>query len=142
MIHNHMFLRIAKEISVQGTCPRAQVGAVIVRRRRIISTGYNGAPSHLPHCTDVGCEVEAGGCTNSTHAEANAIAFAAKEGIATGFAELYCTHTPCIKCAQLIINSGIIRVYTGKAYRDMRGADLLKKAGVEVIQCYEWQQTP
>jgi dCMP deaminase len=109
------------------------VGAVIARDGRIISTGYVGAPSGLPHCLDVGCQTGPdGGCTRTVHAEANAIAVASRYGTRTNGAVLYCTHGPCNPCAKLIINAGILRVAYEHAYRDGSGTALLIQAGVGV----------
>jgi dCMP deaminase len=130
-----MLMRTAAVISGRGTCERAFVGAVIAKEGRIISTGYVGAPAGLPHCTDVGDEIGAdGGCTRTVHAEANAIAFAARAGTSTDGAELYCTHSPCLKCAQLIINAGIERVYFENYYRDLAGLALLDAAGIGILE--------
>lgn len=136
---DEMFMEMARLVSLRSTCPRAQVGALIVRDHRVVSMGYNGAPSGLPHCTDVGCYHEEGyraksGCERSIHAEANAIAFAAKSGIPTEGATLYCTLSPCVTCANLIINAGIKEVAYGTAYRDPSGIILLRIAGLEVWQ--------
>lgn len=132
-------------IAQRGTCPRAQVGAIITQDRRVISTGYNGAPPGLPHCTDVGCDLRAAqagldirtaneqGCRRAVHAEANAIAWAARYGISVEGATLHCTHEPCLACAQLIVSSGIVAVYWITDYKRNSGQDLLREAGVEII---------
>lgn len=118
----------------RSTCLRKQVGAVIAHNGRIISTGYAGAPAGMPHCLDVGCDTSKGtGCTRTAHAEINAIAYAARFGIATDGAELYCTLSPCETCAKAIRNAGIIRVYFNEQYRDASGINLLEKSGVECI---------
>ena len=111
------FIQIAKEVASRSTCPRASVGAVIVKDNRIISTGYNGAPSGEPHCTDEGCVMENEHCARAVHAETNAIAQAAKYGVSLNGATIYITDamgrkpTPiCHKCSQLIKVAGIIRV--------------------------------
>ena len=132
---DEMLMRMAVVVSNRGTCTRAYVGAVIAREGRVISTGYVGAPSGLPHCLDVGDEIGPdGGCARTVHAEANAIAFAARSGTSTEGAELYCTHEPCLKCAQLIINSGITRVVYENPYRIHDGLALLESAGIDVEQ--------
>jgi len=126
-----MLMRTAAVISMRGTCERASVGAVIAREGRIISTGYVGAPSGLPHCTTIGCKIGPhGGCTRTVHAEANAIAFAARAGASTEECELYCTHAPCSECAKLIINAGIATVFFEQYYRDLDGLVLLDDAGI------------
>lgn len=131
---DEMLMRVAVVISGRGTCQRAQVGAVLAKDGRIISTGYVGAPSGLPHCTDVGCDLSSGnGCSRTVHAEANAVAFAARYGIATEGTFLYCTHSPCGACAKLIINAGVSRVMYEKEYRDITPLAMLATAGVELI---------
>ena len=117
------FIRIAKEVASRATCPRAAVGAVIVKDNRIISVGYNGAPRGLPHCEDVGCDIQDGHCKRSIHAETNAIALAARYGIAVEGATLYYWDSKgryaknideltahCDKCGQLARAAGIARV--------------------------------
>jgi len=132
---DELLIRIADIVAGRGTCNRAAVGAVISMGGRIISTGYVGAPSGLPHCTSVGCDPSnSTGCLRTVHAEANAIAFAARNGIATGDAELHCTHSPCNSCAKLIINSGIRRVVFDSEYRDREPLKLLEMAGIQVVK--------
>lgn len=136
-----MFMEIAKLVSQRMTCTRAKVGALIVKDNRIISTGYGGAPSGLPHCTDVGCILGPdGGCISTAHAEANAISFAAREGIAVKGSDMYVTLSPCLNCAKLIINSGIITVYYLEEYRDDSALRLLRNAGVSVVNYPEMMQ--
>lgn len=126
-------MSIAQILAMRGTCRRAKVGAVIVKDNRIISTGYVGSPAGMPHCTDVGCEFGPdGGCIRTAHAEANAVAFAAKNGISVDGATLYCTLSSCYTCAKLIINAGIKHVVYLHDYRDTKGVNLLQAAGVEV----------
>lgn len=132
------FSEIVKTIARRSTCPRRSVGAILVRGGRILSTGYNGAPSGLPHCTDAGCILGPdGGCIRVVHAEVNAIAFAAREGIRTEGSTLRTTVSPCLSCAKLIINAGISEVVSLERYRDRSGQDLLESAGVK---CY-WHWT-
>lgn len=129
-----MLSDIARVVSRRSTCPRKSVGAIIVREGRVLSMGYNGTPSGLPHCHDVGCLVGPdGGCTRAQHAEANAIAFAARHGIATNGAELWTTLSPCPSCAKLIINAGITDVYFMEQYRLREGLDLLVSAKVRIF---------
>jgi len=110
------FMSIAFAVSARATCPRASVGAVIVRDNRIISTGYNGAPAGEPHCTEVGCLMEGGHCQRAVHAETNAVAEAARFGLATEGATLYywdSNNRPaesCVKCSQVMKAAGIIRI--------------------------------
>jgi len=132
---DEMLMRMAVVVSNRGTCTRAYVGAVIAREGRVISTGYVGAPSGLAHCLDVGDEIGPdGGCARTVHAEANAIAFAARSGTSTEDAELYCTHSPCRACAKLIINAGITRFVYEHPYRDASGLALLEDVGIDVEQ--------
>lgn len=126
-------LRLAKVIAERGTCERADVGAIIARDGRVVSSGYVGAPAGLPDCLSNGCEIGThGGCTRTVHAEANAIAFAARFGTSTDRCELYCTHAPCLPCAKLIVNAGIVRLVFEVPYRDTSGLALLHEAGVSV----------
>lgn len=130
-------LQIAGVVAQRSTCGRAQVGAVIARGGRVLVTGYNGPPAGLPHCTDPnGCSGDdrLGGCTRAVHAEANAIAYAARYGIRTNDAELYCTHLPCLKCAELIVNAGLTSVYFVHDYRIKDGEQLLREAGIDIVQ--------
>lgn len=132
-------MQFAHLVAQRGTCSRAQVGAIIARDGRVLVTGYNGPPSSLPHCTDPdGCtDLDRGnpsGCIRSVHAEANCIAFAARHGISTDGTDLFCTHTPCLGCAELIINAGIQAVYYCTDYRIRDGERLLRSAGVDIIQ--------
>ncbi|WP_456329190.1 deoxycytidylate deaminase [Archaeoglobus sp.] len=134
------FMEIASVVAKRSTCLRQHVGAVIVKDKRILATGYNGAPSGLPHCDEVGClrdkmDVPSGErqeLCRGVHAEQNAIIQAAKFGISVDGGTLYSTHCPCITCAKIIINAGIKRVVYGKEYADKRGLELLREAGIEV----------
>jgi len=132
---HEMFREILEIIKKRSTCSRKQVAAIIEKDGRIISTGYAGAPSGLPHCIDIGCEIgKDGGCIRTVHAEANAIAYAAKNGIATNNATMYCTMSPCLECAKLIVNSGIKELYYIERYRNGDGLRLLNKVGIEVYE--------
>jgi dCMP deaminase len=136
-------MTITREVAERSTCTRAKVGAVIVRDRSILATGYNGAPAGLPHCLDVGClvyesrtpdgEIEQN-CYRTIHAEMNAIAQAAKNGNAIRDADIYVTHTPCIHCLKVLINTGIRTVYYEKEYKLHTVADLLKYARIQLVQ--------
>jgi dCMP deaminase len=120
------FMLITRQVADRSTCTRAKVGAVIVRDKNILATGYNGAPAGLPHCLDVGCliyesktpngEIEQN-CFRCIHAEINAIAQAAKNGASIRDADIYVTHTPCIHCFKVLINTGIKRVLYEKPYK-------------------------
>lgn len=133
------FLTITRQVAERSTCPRAKVGAVIVRDKNILATGYNGAPAGLPHCTDVGClvyqsrtptgEIEEN-CYRTIHAEINAIAQAAKNGVSIRGADIYVTHTPCIHCLKVLINTGIKRIFYEKEYKLHTVQELLQAADV------------
>jgi dCMP deaminase len=114
----------------RSTCARLKVGCVISRDGRILVQGYNGAPAGMPHC-DYPHEPE--DCL-AVHAEANAIAFAARWGVMLEGAMLTCTHQPCLNCARLIINAGISRVIFSEPYRLKDGLRLLQEAGIEVLK--------
>lgn len=111
-----IYMNLAAAVALQGTCQRAQVGAVLVRAGRPLSVGYNGAPPGMPHCEHL-VDPTVTGCTNAVHAELNAIAWAARNGIPTDGATLYCTHQPCVSCGQAIVSAGITRVFWSKPYR-------------------------
>ena len=134
-------MELAKVVAKRSTCIRQKVGAIIVKDKRILATGYNGAPSGMDHCLDIGClreilKVPSGErqeLCRGLHAEQNAIIQAAKFGICIEGSILYTTHCPCITCAKMIINAGIKKVVYGKEYADKRGLELLKEAGIEVV---------
>ena len=111
------FLSIAREVATRATCDRKHVGAVIVRDKNILSTGYNGSIRGMPHCDEVGHLMEGGHCVRTIHAEANAILQAAKHGTAINGATLYVTASPCWPCFGLVVNAGITRIVFGEAYR-------------------------
>ncbi len=135
------FMTITKQVAERSTCCRAKVGAVIVRDKNILATGYNGAPAGLPHCTEVGCliyesktptgEIEEN-CYRTIHAEINAIAQAAKNGVSIRNADIYVTHTPCIHCFKVLINTGIRRIYYEKEYKLHTLKELLSLAEVQL----------
>lgn len=130
-----LYLNMARLYSQRATCIKAHVGVVAVRDGRIIATGYNGAPSGMPHCTEVGCDIVAGHCLRTVHAEANVVAFAARAGVSLDGASLYCTHTPCITCAKLLINAGVKYVMIARFYDNQElsdGVELMQQLGVEV----------
>src|SRR6202162_6096162 len=127
------FMNIAREVSTRAPCPRKHVGAVVVRDRTILSTGYNGSIRGLPHCEDAGCVMEDGHCVATVHAEANAILQAARNGVGVAGAELYTTASPCWPCFKLIANSGIRRVYYGEFYRDEKSLAVAREAQIELI---------
>lgn len=134
------FMEIAEVVAKRSTCLRNHVGAVIVRDKRILSTGYNGAPRNLEHCLDIGCMREQQNIASGTmheicravHAEQNAIIQSALHGVSIEDATLYCTHQPCILCAKMIINSKIKRVVFNNNYPDTEALRFFESAGVEV----------
>src|SRR5262244_2717161 len=137
------FLTITRDVAERSTCNRAKVGAVIVRDKNILATGYNGSPAGLPHCTEVGCliyesrtpggEIEEN-CFRTIHSEINAIAQAAKNGSSIREADIYITHTPCIHCFKVLINTGIKRVLYEKPYKLHTIEDLLPLTAVTLQQ--------
>ena len=136
------FLEIASLVAKRSTCLRRQVGAVIVKDKRILTTGYNGAPSGLKHCAQVGClrqklnipSGERHELCRALHAEMNALLQAAHYGISVKGAVVYCTNHPCIICAKMIVNSGIKKIVILSSYPDKMAMDILKEAGVQVIK--------
>ena len=135
---NTYFMNIARQVATRSTCDRKYVGAVIVKDKSILSTGYNGSISGMPHCDEVGHDMENGHCIATLHAEANAIIQAAKHGVAIDGADIYITASPCWNCFKLIANSGIRRIYYGEFYRDMRSIRVAEQIGIELI-CLETQ---
>ena len=126
------FMNIAREVATRSTCNRKHVGAVIVREKTILSTGYNGSIKGLPHCDEVGCEMVDGHCVRTTHAEANAIVQAAKNGIQINQSEIYVTASPCYDCFKLIANAGIKIIYYDEFYRDKRIIEKSKEIGIQL----------
>ena len=124
---------IAKLVARRSTCLRFSVGAVLARKGRIVSMGYNGAPTGMPHCKPETCGPDQI-CDRTVHAEANTIAFAAKTGIETDGSTLYTTLSPCNDCAKLLINAGIKRVIYWEPYRDPAPVNLMMAAGIDVEQ--------
>lgn len=135
------FMDIAECVARRSTCIRRSVGAIIVKDRRILATGYNGAPRSMAHCTDIGCLRDELGVPSGErhelcrgiHAEQNAIIQAAMHGVSIRDATLYCTTFPCIICAKMIINAGIRTVYYKYPYADPTSEKMLKDAGIDVI---------
>ena len=126
-------MHVARTVATRATCPRASVGAVLVRGHRILTTGYNGAPRDVAHCSEVGCEMVAGHCVRSTHAEANAVVQGALHGVGLEGATAYCTHQPCVNCAKLLISAGVARIVYDAAYVDTFAQALLAEAGVALV---------
>ena len=127
---NQYFMQIAKQVSTRSTCDRKHVGAVIVRDRTILSTGYNGSIRGLAHCNDEGHLMENGHCVRTVHAEANAIAQAAKHGVNVNNSAIYITASPCWTCFKLLANSGITEIIFGEFYQDERIFENAKLAGI------------
>jgi len=127
------FMNIARQAATRSTCDRKHVGAVIVRDKTILSTGYNGSLRGMPHCDDVGHLMEGGHCVGTVHAEANAIIQAAKNGVRIEGAELYTTASPCWNCFKLIANAGIRTIYFGEFYRDTRSIEVARTLGIDLI---------
>ncbi|HAP34938.1 MAG TPA: deaminase [Bacteroidetes bacterium] len=127
------FMNIAEQVATRSTCSRKHVGAVIVRDRTILSTGYNGSLRGAPHCDEVGHDLENDHCVRTVHAEANAVAQSAKHGIRIDQAEIYVTASPCLTCFKLIANSGITKIYYKEFYRDERITEYAKLAGVKLV---------
>ena len=136
------FMQLAQVVAGRSTCLRRQVGAVIVKNRQILSTGYNGSPSGLLHCDEVGCLRQSLGIPSgerheicrAVHAEQNALVQAAKYGVALEGADLYVTHQPCILCTKLMINVGIRRVLYTHSYPDQFAVSMAREAGLELVQ--------
>ena len=141
------FMQIVDAVAQRATCDRGKSGAVIVKDKQILSTGYVGAPAGLPHCDEVGHLMmkyidengkESMHCVRTTHAEQNAIVQAAKHGIAINGATLYCTMEPCLTCAKMIINAGIKRVVAKKRYHaGGLTREFFKQAGVKLEVLHE-----
>ena len=136
------FMNITNLVAQRSTCLRRAVGAVLVKDKRILSTGYNGAPTNLKHCLEVGCLREQMGIESGKmhelcrgiHAEQNAIIQAAYHGVSVKGAVIYCTNQPCSICARMIINAGIVKIYYQSGYADPLAKELLAEANIELKQ--------
>ena len=126
-------MNLAVQAAARSTCPRKSVGAVIVRDKAILATGYNGSLRGLPHCTEIGCLLENDHCVRTVHAEANAILQAAKHGVRIEGADIYVTSSPCWNCFKLVANAGIERILYGEFYRDQRIIEFAQAAGIELV---------
>jgi len=126
------FMNIAKESASRSTCDRKHVGAVIVRDKTILSTGYNGSIRGMPHCDEAGHLMENDHCVATIHAEANAVLQAAKNGVMIDKGEIYITASPCWTCFKMLANAGIKKICYGEFYRDERIFDVAKKLGIEL----------
>jgi dCMP deaminase len=127
------FMNIARQAATRSTCDRKHVGAVIVRDKTILSTGYNGSIRGMPHCDDVGHLMENDHCVATVHAEANAIIQAAKNGVRIDGAEIYTTASPCWSCFKLIANAGISAIYYGEFYRDARSIEVARSLELRLV---------
>jgi dCMP deaminase len=127
------FMNIARQAATRSTCDRKNVGAVIVRDRTILSTGYNGSIRGMPHCDEVGHLMDDGHCVATVHAEANAIIQAAKNGVRIEDAEIYTTASPCWNCFKLIANAGIRTIYFGEFYRDTRSVEVAVQLNIQLV---------
>lgn len=136
------FLSIAKLVAERSTCLRRKVGALAVKDKRILATGYNGAPAGLEHCLDIGCLREKMGIPSGQrhelcrglHAEQNVIIQAAMHGVRLEGAEIYCTTQPCLICTKMLINCGIVAIVFANGYPDELAVDMLREAGVRFEQ--------
>lgn len=136
------FMEITQLVAKRSTCRRRAVGAVIVKDKRILSTGYNGAPAGIAHCIDIGCLREELGVASGErhelcrgiHAEQNAIIQAALHGVSIKRAALFCTNLPCTICAKMIINAGIQTIVYIGGYADAMSKQLLEEASVDIVK--------
>ncbi len=137
------FMKIAMIVAERATCTRASIGAVIVKDKTIVATGYNGAPAGHPHCSEVGCLVyvsrnpdgeEEENCFRTIHAEINAIAQAAKHGVEIDGADIYITASPCYHCLKTLMNTGIRAVYYNKPYKIHRIEPLLEYSNIQLVR--------
>jgi len=139
---NQYFASITRMVATRSTCLRRHVGAVLVREKRILSTGYNGAPAGLKHCIEVGCLREKDSIPSGTrhelcralHAEQNAIVQAAYHGISIAGSTLYCTNKPCVICSKMLINAGIKRIFFDDGYDDDLSDAILEEAKIEIMR--------
>ena len=136
------FMSITRLVAERSTCLRRKVGAILVKDRRILCTGYNGAPAGLRHCIEIGCLRERLGVKSgqrhelcrALHAEQNVIIRAAYHGISVKGAVLYCTNLPCSICTKMLINAGIRKIYYENGYPDDLSRQMLDEAGIELVQ--------
>ena len=146
------FMDITRLVATRSSCLRRQVGALLVKERNILATGYNGVPSGITHCAVVGClrerlNVPSGErheLCRGLHAEQNAIIQAARHGININGATLYCTTMPCIICTKMIINAGVCKIVYGEGYADELAREMIAEAALEVIDftCVEKGEMP
>ncbi len=135
------FQTITRDVADRSTCIRRHVGAIIVKDKRILATGYNGAPSGLNHCLTTGCLREELGIPSGqkhelcrgAHAEQNAVIQAARYGVPIDGATVYCTNQPCIVCAKILINAGVEKIIYENSYPDELSEQMIKEAGIELV---------
>ncbi len=136
------FMSITRLVAERSTCLRRKVGAILVREKRILATGYNGAPEGLEHCLDIGClrerlRIPSGQrheLCRALHAEQNVLIQAARYGTAVAGSELYCTNLPCIICTKMLINAGVHTIYYSEGYSDEMSMDMLREADMQLVQ--------
>jgi dCMP deaminase len=136
------FMTITKVVATRSTCLRRHVGAILVKDKRILATGYNGAPAGLRHCGEIGCLRQDASIPSGTrhelcrglHAEQNAIIQAANHGISIRGSTLYCTNKPCVICSKMIINAGISQVYYEEGYDDPLADQMLEEASIDMVR--------
>ena len=139
---NQYFTSITRMVATRSTCLRRHVGAILVKEKRILATGYNGAPAGLKHCIEVGCLREEASIPSGTrhelcralHAEQNVIVQAAYHGISIAGSTLYCTNKPCVICSKMLINAGIKRIFYDEGYDDDLADAILDEAGIEIMR--------
>ena len=136
---NEYYMRIAQLVAERSTCLRRKVGAIAVKEKRILATGYNGAPAGLAHCLDIGClreqlKIPSGQrheLCRGLHAEQNVIIQAAVHGVSIAGATIYCTTQPCLICTKMLINCGITAIYFAEGYPDDLAQEMLQEAGIK-----------
>ncbi len=144
------FMRIAHEVAKRSTCLRRHVGAVVVLDKRILATGYNGAPSGLPHCSETGCRRQEMGVPSGQraelcrglHAEMNALLQGSRYGVRTEGATIYSTHVPCSLCTKMIINAGIVRIVAAAEYPDELALEMLEQTDIQMTVLADGEQEP
>lgn len=139
---NVYFMRIAYMVSTRSTCLRRNVGCVLVKDKRILATGYNGAPAHTSHCLETGCMRQKMGIPSgqrldlcrAIHAEQNVIVQAAVHGVAIAGSDIFCTTHPCLQCSKMLINCGVRTIYYCESYPDELSVAMLAEAGVNAVR--------
>lgn len=135
-------MTIAEMVAKRSTCLRRHVGAILVKDKRILATGYNGAPTGIKHCAEVGCirqnasipSGERHELCRGLHAEQNAIIQAAYHGTSIAGSTLYCTNKPCVICSKMLINAGIVKIFYEKFYDDPLADQMITEAGIEIVR--------